>query len=151
VADGRRQRRAARVVLVDPDHRTLLVEVGDPDTGELKWMTAGGGIEDGESAAQAAAREVLEETGHRGLRLDRIVREHWVDFRWHGIDYRQHERWFIATVAAFKASGRFRDEYERSEIRQARWWTVDELRTSTAMFSPADLPQFLIELLDQPR
>jgi 8-oxo-dGTP pyrophosphatase MutT (NUDIX family) len=151
VDDRRRQRRAARVVLIDPDYRTLLVEVRNPDNGELKWMTAGGGIEEGESAADAAAREVLEETGHDGLRLDRVVREHSVDFSWHGIDYSQHEQWFIATVEAFEASGHFRDEYERSEIRRARWWTSDELRASTALFAPADLPQFLIEILDQPR
>ncbi len=110
-------------------------------------MTVGGGIEDGENPADAAAREVLEETGHDGLRLDRVVREHWVDYNWHGIAYRQHEQWFIATVEAFEATGRFRDEDERSEIRQARWWTVDELCASTALFSPADLPQFLIETL----
>src|SRR5271155_3286066 len=147
VDDHRRQRRAARVVLIDPHCRALLVEVCNPDNGELTWMTVGGGIEDGENPADAAAREVLEETGHDGLRLDRVVREHWVDFSWHGIAYRQHEQWFIAAVEAFEATGRFRDEYERSEIRQARWWTIDELRASTALFSPADLPQFLIETL----
>ncbi|MGO8850211.1 NUDIX domain-containing protein [Mycobacterium sp.] len=134
-------------MLVDPHYRALLVEVRNPDNGELTWMTVGGGIEDGENPADAAAREVLEETGHDGLRLDRVVREHWVDYNWHGIAYRQHEQWFIATVEAFEATGRFRDEDERSEIRQARWWTVDELCASTALFSPADLPQFLIETL----
>lgn len=146
--DDRRHRHAARVVLIDPHCRTLLVEIRNPDNGELIWMTIGGGIENGENATAAAAREVLEETGHPGpLRLGRVIREHWVDFSWHGIDYRQHEQWFIATVEAFEANGRFRDEYEVTEIRQARWWTVAELGATTALFSPADLPQFLIKML----
>jgi len=110
-------------------------------------MTVGGGIEHGETAADAAAREALEEIGLARIQLGRVVRDHWVDFRWHGIDYRQHELWFIASVEAFEPSGCFRDEYEVSEIRQARWWTVRELRDSTDRFSPVDLPQFLIATL----
>ncbi len=47
VDDHRRQRRrAARVVLIDPHYRALLVEVRNPDNGELTWMTVGGGIEE---------------------------------------------------------------------------------------------------------
>lgn len=54
-------RRAARVVLVNELGQVLLIQGTDttaPDRGSW-WLTPGGGIELGESAAEAAAREGL--------------------------------------------------------------------------------------------
>jgi 8-oxo-dGTP pyrophosphatase MutT (NUDIX family) len=58
-------RRAARVLLLDEDSRVLLLFGRDPtlpdDSGW--WFTPGGGVEGRESLADAAIREVSEETG----------------------------------------------------------------------------------------
>lgn len=57
-------RRAARVLLTDPAGRLLTICDTDPGCAGSRWFVIpGGGIESGETAAQAAIREVREETG----------------------------------------------------------------------------------------
>ena len=50
-----------RVIVLDEENRILMVKHEHPE--RTVWMVPGGGIEEGESSAQAAVREVLEETG----------------------------------------------------------------------------------------
>lgn len=50
-----------RAIVLDEDQRMLLVRQRHEDRDI--WMVPGGGIEDGENAAEAAIREVKEETG----------------------------------------------------------------------------------------
>ena len=53
------------MVLVSTDGRVLLFRGGDPGRPERGtwWVTPGGGTDPGESTAEAARRELLEETG----------------------------------------------------------------------------------------
>lgn len=50
-----------RIILMDEENRVLLVR--QEHEGREFWLLPGGGIEQGETARQAAAREMLEETG----------------------------------------------------------------------------------------
>lgn len=50
-----------RVIILDEENKMLLVKQQHEDK-EI-WMVPGGGIEEGENAAEAAIREVKEETG----------------------------------------------------------------------------------------
>ena len=50
-----------RVIVFDEDNRILMVKQEHPE--RTVWMVPGGGIEEGENSAQAAVREVREETG----------------------------------------------------------------------------------------
>ena len=64
-------RRAARVVVVDPDGHVLMIQGFDPHRSEDSyWYTVGGGVEPGEDEVQAAVREVWEETGATITRED---------------------------------------------------------------------------------
>src|ERR1700741_4782643 len=59
-------RQAARVLLLDAAGRVLLLRGFDPAMPAHRyWFTVGGGLDDGESMLDAAARELFEETGLR--------------------------------------------------------------------------------------
>src|SRR5215469_2972472 len=62
-APGLPVRRAARVILLDPADRVLLMRYDQPPPNGQHWATPGGGAEDGEDYPAAALRELAEETG----------------------------------------------------------------------------------------
>lgn len=59
-----------RVIIPDEEGRILMVK--QSHEGNDIWMVPGGAIEDGENAAEAAIREVLEETGLQ-VRVNRLL------------------------------------------------------------------------------
>lgn len=66
------RRRTARALILDRDDRVLLFhrEAKIRDVGDRYFYTPGGGIEPGETPAEAAARELLEELGLRAAPED---------------------------------------------------------------------------------
>ncbi|GAA3042935.1 hypothetical protein GCM10020000_22560 [Streptomyces olivoverticillatus] len=71
---GTGRRKAARVILLDPYDRVLLLhgyEPGDPST--TWWFTPGGGLEGDESWEEAARRELAEETGITEIELGPVL------------------------------------------------------------------------------
>lgn len=74
-------------VVCETEGHLLLVRLRDPKTQTVHFYPPGGGIEPGESPAQTAEREALEETGLR-VRVDpsiALVDEY--PFTWDGVDY----------------------------------------------------------------
>jgi 8-oxo-dGTP pyrophosphatase MutT (NUDIX family) len=147
------RRTAVRLVVIDADGRVLLLHVRDlsnPEAGEL-WELPGGGMEPGETFAQAAMRELLEETS---LEVDaaRIEPPRWhreVSYVYRGVNRRQHE-----AIAALRLSERapvIRDSHrfgdEKEDVFGARWWSAQEIASSAEVFYPrslvAVLPSFL--------
>ncbi|KJR06986.1 NUDIX hydrolase [Gordonia sihwensis] len=106
---------AAGAVIVDDGGRILMVKRGHaPEKG--RWSVPGGHVEAGETLAEAAAREVREETGLEAV----IGRELWCAI----IDYSDAETFEIHDFAATVIGGELR---AGDDAEDARWMTADEL------------------------
>lgn len=138
------------MLLIDDRDRLLLLRSGTP--GEPWWFTCGGGIEPGESAVQAAVREVREETG---LALDPaalgpVVHRRRVAFAWGGRLLDQDEEFRVARVEAFAVDTAGFDATERALVTGARWWSLDELLAAADRLAPPELPGLLDAALTAP-
>jgi 8-oxo-dGTP pyrophosphatase MutT (NUDIX family) len=143
-------RRAARVLLVDADDRVLMFRGTDPGRpGERYWFTVGGGLDDGESAVQAAARELREETGLEvsDQSVGEPVWHEVTDFPYGDTWYRQDQDFFLVRVDSWEVSTLGHDVVERESIDAHRWWSVEELVETAERFYPAVLPSLLREIL----
>jgi 8-oxo-dGTP pyrophosphatase MutT (NUDIX family) len=140
-------RPAARVVLLDPSDRVLLLGFGGEIGGAGWWGTPGGGVQPGETAEAAALRELHEETGLDDVRLGPCIwlREH--VFPWGGTTWRQQESFYLVRVDSFQPSRAGFDENEQLLIREQRWWSVDEIERSSAEFAPRRLAALLRSLI----
>jgi 8-oxo-dGTP pyrophosphatase MutT (NUDIX family) len=140
------RRRAARVLVLDPANRVLLLRGYDPARPEHRyWFTVGGGLDPGETGAEAAARELFEETGLRLTPAEMGVpvwRDH-TEFPFDGRWYRQEQEFFAVRVPAFEVDFAGHNAIERRSVDAHRWWTPDELRTTSERYYPTDLPDLL--------
>ena len=153
--DGLRFRRGARVILLDPSDRVLLLRGHDvDDPARSWWFTVGGGIDPGEGEREAAAREVREEVGvalePAALVGPVLTRSAVFDF--YAEHCRQDEVFFVARVDAIDAAALDRaawTDVERESLLEARWWPLDELAAAEATTEvfPAGLADLVRPLL----
>src|SRR4051812_17962875 len=135
------ERRAARVIVVDQDGAVLLLRGFDPTRPERGswWFTPGGGLDPGETAPDAARRELAEETGLVIDALGEARFERDATFEFEGVTYRQHERYFVVRTDRFAPTRDGWTEVERRSVLEHRWWTVDELAATDAVIYPERL------------
>ncbi|GAA4591942.1 8-oxo-dGTP pyrophosphatase MutT (NUDIX family) [Actinoplanes octamycinicus] len=144
-------RRAGRVLLVDPAGRALLLHGGDPARPGLRWwFTPGGGLEPGESTADAAARELFEEIGLRvgADELTGPIRHERTEFSYNSRDYAQDQDFFLLRVDGWQVDTAGMDAEEQLSITGHRWWSAAEIEASDEMIFPADLAVLLRDQLD---
>ncbi|HEX4430366.1 MAG TPA: NUDIX domain-containing protein [Frankiaceae bacterium] len=148
------ERRTARILLLDPDLRILLMRLtleAEPEPANTEhelWVTLGGRIEPGESVLIAAQRELREETGITDARLGPVV--------WYGeqilmIGGRPRslkETFVVARSAGQTLTDSFWTAEERHAVAEMRWWSLDELATTSRTVKPPGLATLLSELLD---
>jgi 8-oxo-dGTP pyrophosphatase MutT (NUDIX family) len=143
------ERRAARVLVVDGAGRVLMLRGCDPaDPARPYWFTVGGGLEPGESVAEAAVREIFEETGLR-LSVDEVgspVYDDVTEFPFDGRRYRQEQSWFLVRVPSLKVDLSGFDEIERATVTDVCWWSRQDFLVSPEPFYPPDLPVLLRRL-----
>jgi 8-oxo-dGTP pyrophosphatase MutT (NUDIX family) len=96
---GSDNRPAARVVCLDRDGRVLLMHWYDAVSRMEIWEPPGGGLDPGETALEAARRELTEETGLPGSAVQERRVEVDRDFSWLGVRYVKTEPFFLATFA----------------------------------------------------
>jgi 8-oxo-dGTP pyrophosphatase MutT (NUDIX family) len=140
-------RRTARVLLVQPSGEVLLLQDSDPGAPGRPtfWITPGGAVEPGESAAEAARREVEEETGHRVDEADLVgpVAERTVVHGYSDKIVVQAETFFVASAHTFDVSPVALTADEQVTLRGHRWWLLTDLRTTSDDVWPVGLPDLL--------
>ena len=142
-------RNAARVLLLDPAGRVLLIRGHDPEapgSGHW-WLTPGGGLEPGEDARTAALREAFEETGHRVADLLGPVARRSSVFRFDGRLIEQRELYFVAHVPPFEPTSAGWTDLERRVLSSTRWWTLEDLRGTDETVFPEHLADLVAEAL----
>jgi 8-oxo-dGTP pyrophosphatase MutT (NUDIX family) len=139
-------RRAARVLLVDAAGRTLLLHGGDPARpGQRWWFTPGGGLQPGETPAEGAARELLEETGLRvdPADLGEPIWHQVTEFSYDGRDYRQDQDFYLLRVPEWQVDTAGMEADEQETITEHRWWSATELDATSEQVFPSDLADLL--------
>ena len=135
-----RVRRAARVILLDPDDRVLLMRYDDGPPNGRHWSTPGGGLNAGEDYPAAALRELEEETGWGDVQLLGEVLRRSFEMTYGGRTVRQVERQYLArTDQACRAIRGVEAMHAADGIAAWRWWTLAELEATDEEIWPADL------------
>jgi 8-oxo-dGTP pyrophosphatase MutT (NUDIX family) len=139
-------RRAARVLLIDAAERALLLRGSDPARpGERWWFTPGGGLAEGETPVQGAARELHEETGLKvepGALGEPVFHEI-TEFSYNNREYRQEQDFFLFRVPDWQVDTAGFDDDERRTITEHRWWSAPELDATTEQIFPLGLADLL--------
>lgn len=149
-------RRASRVVIVGPGEQepeVLLIHDSDPGlAGSTWWVTPGGGIDGDETPAQAAVREVQEETGWVAGEADllgpiahRVARHGYSDQI-----LEQDEWFFLLAVPRFRVSTAGHTEDEQLTLKGSRWWPLSAIAATEEWIWPAGLLD-LVALGDLPQ
>lgn len=144
-------RTAARVLVLDEDGAVLLLQGCDParlDRGTW-WFTPGGGLDPGETAADGARRELLEETGFAAGDLGPVIYRRVVEFEFENISYRQHESFFCVRAPRFAVDNAGWSDVEIRSVLDNRWWTVAELRATGDAIHPPELADVVAGLLQR--
>lgn len=144
-------RPSVRVVLLDDADRLLLFSSVDDNDGRTFWYPPGGGVKEGESAQDTAARELREETGLTAFVLGPEMWRRRAVASWGGVTYDCRERFFLARTTRFEVDTSGFTESERRTIVTHRWWTLQELTETSDRLVPDDLhPRLAAVLADGP-
>jgi 8-oxo-dGTP pyrophosphatase MutT (NUDIX family) len=139
-------REAVRRLVVDRAGRALLVRYDDGRGGPSVWGPPGGGLEPGEDHLAAVRRELGEELGQP----DDLPVGPWIGRRQHtfrafppGRWMTQRERWVLCQADPFEVDPGHVASLSAESIRELRWWSPPELRSSGIVTAPRGLPELL--------
>jgi 8-oxo-dGTP pyrophosphatase MutT (NUDIX family) len=137
------------LLVLDPHSGAVLLFQYE-DGGRSWWATPGGALDGDETFAEAAIREAGEElaiTARNVLPLWRRT----VEFSFRGILVRQEEQYFLLRIPPGDVAlgQQVREAHGHEGIIAARWWSLEEIETTSEQVFPEDLPQRLRELRRQ--
>ena len=143
-----RNRPTARVLLLDPADRILLVRARATATRPVRWFTPGGGVDPGETVLEAALREVREETGLTCLSAGPVV---WlceaVRTLHDGETMLVQESFVVARCGAAEPRRDGWEPHEQALLDDMRWWTLEELTTTVEIILPGELATLLPDVI----
>lgn len=149
-----RERITARVLLFDPDGRILLMKGRLPSAPNAPgvWFTVGGGVEPGECVLEAAAREIVEETGFTDAELGAVA---WYNeavlANSRGDPVLFKESYVLARCGGGEPSRDGWQELELALCDDIRWWSLEQIRAAgDERFYPERLPEMLEAALTGP-
>lgn len=152
-------RPTARIILFDPEGRVLLFKYqsdriidpalpADVIQPEIFWSTPGGGLLPGESFADAAKRELWEETGLTDAVFGAVVIEREKLMHIDGAPVYFREQYFVAHTLVTEISLDHQEEMERADYREHRWWTATDLQSTDEVVFPLELCDHVRAVLD---
>jgi 8-oxo-dGTP pyrophosphatase MutT (NUDIX family) len=144
-----RRRLTARVLLLDPDGRLLLMKGRLPSApdGPGAWFTVGGGAAPGETVREAAAREIVEETGFRDFELGPVVWRREGALPLAGETVWMDEHYLVARCPGGDPVRHGWQADEHDLIDDIAWWTHAELSATDERVFPPDLAALLTDIL----
>lgn len=137
-----RLRRAARLIVLDPEGRALMFRYDVPGRDPF-WVTAGGECEAGESFEDAARRELFEETGFTADPGPQIARMTPEFITVEGEPVQADERFFLVRVAETVIDTARHTATEQRLMTQHRWFTLAELADWPEAVFPANLAEMI--------
>lgn len=149
-APGVLRRRAARVLVVDPEGAVLMVHGFDPHQPEATyWFTVGGGVDPGESDLDAAVREVWEETGLRVQPSDLAgpVHRDRTTFPFEGRTIHQEQVYFLLRTSRYVPTPVALEETELRSTLGMSWIRPAAREALGEVVYPRGLAQLLDRLL----
>lgn len=142
-------RETARILLTDSAGKIfLLLTHFDPEVGlPPRWITPGGGIDDGETPIEAAVRELQEETGISvsqealGEKIGEIAG------RWSWGDGQNHhtyvDHFYKLQVDSFELDDSGWTDDEQRDVLEYRWWSLAELTATGEQIGPHGLANLI--------
>jgi 8-oxo-dGTP pyrophosphatase MutT (NUDIX family) len=133
---------------MDPTGAVLLFNTLAPDSsGFTRWITPGGGVDPGETHAEAALRELFEETGRVFEDVGEPVWTYDFEVAWDQANHdRGHAEYFLVHTERFEPSSEFWTPEEHHDVSASGWFRSDEIPQRAAPYEPAYLPT-LVERL----
>ena len=118
---------------------------GDPSK-PAWWEIPGGGIDPGETPAQAAAREITEETGITDFELGPCIWTQECQFTFAGMFFDSEEWIFVAHCDGGEYRPKHLEYFEALAFKGARWWDVDALVAASDPVLPPRLREFIVPI-----
>lgn len=143
------QRPSSRLLVLNQAGHVLLFKFqhkSGPLSGQIFWATPGGALEDGESFAAAACRELMEEVGLCRDDVGPEIAQRTAIFRApSGEMVEADERYFLVRADSDLVSADNWTDLEREVMAEHRWWPQVEVRAATEQIWPEDIEAMLIK------
>jgi mutator protein MutT len=143
-------RQVGRVIIRNAAGEVFLLRGTDPGEPNRPafWFTPGGKIDPGETAQEAAARELQEEVGIAiaPAALGEVIGTEDVTYRFNGVSYRQSGVFFALYHESPSLNPFGLNAIEAQTIDVGRWWSLSDILATKETIYPAHLGEILTRL-----